>query len=131
MQTHEKPIGEEAEAFLKEAEARGYRRFQHPLHNTLNGYLFSIQTRVQEGEDTLYFLNVDAWDMSVVSRGAIPRLSLEAEVQFRTEDGSEGHPVNVSTPFIGFEETEAFFGRLWRQMEFGRTERHPESPGPG
>jgi hypothetical protein len=119
---------EEAAAFEREAVARGYRRYRDPFHHSKSGYLFSMQLRVREGEDTLYFLNVDAWDMSELTRGQVSRLSLEASAQFSTEDDNEGSHINVSTPFRGFTETEAFFGQMWSSMGFGRYER--SDPGP-
>jgi len=116
------------ENFQAEAETRGYRRYTDPFHKSKSGYLFSMQIRVRDGEDTLYFLNVDAWDMGAVSRGQTPRLSLEASVQFHDEDGKQGDYANVTTPFRGFEETEAFFDRMWGAMGFGRYERANPEP---
>lgn len=113
----------EAEAFRVEAEARGYRRYQDPFHHQRSGYLFSMQNRVRDGADTLYFVNVDVWDMGALSHGKLSRLSLEANVQFNTGDGHDGEYVNVKTPFQGFEGTEAFFAKMWSQMGFGRYER--------
>lgn len=118
----------EAATFETEAVQRGYRRYQDPFHRSKSGYLFSTQLRVRDGADTLYFVNVDAWDMEALSRGQVSRLSLEANAQFHTEDNNDGHHVNVSTPFRGFEETEAFFGRMWKEMGFGRYERSEPEP---
>lgn len=125
-----KPDGpsEEADTFRSEAEERGYIRFRDPFHNNKSGYLFSMQLRVRDGADTLYFVNVDAWDMGTLSRGQMPRLSLEANVQFHDEHENQGDYANVTTPFRGFEETEAFFSRMWGAMGFGRYER--ADPGP-
>lgn len=122
---------DEAAQFEAGAAERGYRRYQDPFHHRKGGYLFSMQLRVREGADTRYFVNVDAWDMGAVSRGQDPRLSLEASVQFNTADGHDGAYVNVKTPFEGFEETEAFFARMWSAMGFGRYERAEPDPGPG
>lgn len=122
---------EEATLFEAEAELRGYRRYSDPFHNSKSGYLFSMQLRVQDGADTLYFVNVDAWDMGELSRGQMTRLSLEAHVQFRTADDNEGDFVNVTTPFRGFEEMEAFFSRMWQAMGFGRYERVDLGPTVG
>lgn len=120
----------EAGAFEAEAVGRGYRRYRDPFHDKKSGYLFSMQLRVRENDDTLYFLNVDLWDMGRLSRGHDPRISMEANAQFHTEDGNDGHHVNISTPFRGFEETEAFFGQMWSSMGFGRYERAELEPGP-
>lgn len=127
--SHEGPaVLDEAEAFRSEAETRGYRRYRDSFHQSKSGYLFSMQLRVRDGADTLYFVNVDAWDMGELSRGKMPRLSLEASVQFHTEDDNQGDFANVTTPFRGFEDTEAFFARMWAAMSFGRYER--ADPGP-
>jgi hypothetical protein len=123
-------IGADADNFRGEAEGRGYRRYQDPFHQNKSGYLFSMQLRVRQDQDTLYCLNVDAWDMGPLSRGQMPRLSLEANAQFHTEDENAGHHVNITTPFRGFEETEAFFGQMWSSMGFGRYERSEPAPGP-
>jgi ribonuclease HI len=123
--------GAEAAAFQEEAEARGYRRYQDPFHHRRTGYLFSMQSRVRDGSDTLYFVNVDVWDVGAVSHGTLSRLSLEATVQFNTGDGHEGEYVNVKTPFQGFEATEAFFAKMWSSMGFGRYERaEPDADAP-
>jgi hypothetical protein len=114
---------EEAAAFQAEAEARGYRRYQDPFHHKRSGYLFSMQRRETEGADTLYFLNIDVWDLGALSLGTVSRLSLEANVQFNTGDGHDGAFVNVKTPFNGFDATETFFARMWGVMGFGRYER--------
>lgn len=128
----EGPSAREAAAlFEEEASARGYRRYRDPFHHGKSGYLFSMQLRVREGEDTLYFLNVDAWDIGALSRGSDTRLSLEASVQFNTRDGHDGAPVTVKTPFEGFEGAESFFSRMWATMGFGRYERAEPEPGPG
>lgn len=124
-------IPDEAEAFRAEAETRGYRRYRDHFHNGKSGYLFSMQLRARDGADTLYFVNVDAWDMGVLSRGQVTRLSLEANVQFHTEDDNQGDFANVTTPFRGFEETEAFFARMWSAMGFGRYERADPGPAAG
>lgn len=121
----------EAEAFRTEAEARGYSRYRDPFRHQRSGYLFSMQNRVREGADTLYFVNVDVWDMGALSHGSLSRLSLEANVQFNTRDGHDGAYVNVKTPFQGFESTEAFFAQMWSQMGFGRYERaEPDQDAP-
>lgn len=122
------PRSQEADTFRSEAEQRGYRRYLDPFHNNKSGYLFSMQLRVRDGADTLYFVNVDAWDTGELSRGQVTRLSLEASVQFHTGDDNQGDFANVTTPFRGFEETEAFFGQMWSSMGFGRYER--SDPGP-
>ena len=122
---------DEAARFEAEAAGRGYRRYRDPFHHSKTGYLFSMQLRVREGADTLYFVNLDAWDMGVVTRGQLHRLSLEANVQFYDRDGHLEEYVNVKTPFRGFEETEALFARMWSAMGFGRYERAEPDPGPG
>lgn len=122
---------DEAAQFEAEAAGRGYRRYQDPFHHRKGGYLFSMQLRVREGADTLYFVNLDAWDMGVATRGQLHRLSLEANVQFYDRDGHLEEYVNVKTPFRGFEETEALFARMWSVMGFGRYERAEPDPGPG
>jgi len=124
------PVAEAAD-FQAEAEGRGYRRYQDPYHHKRPGYLFSMQNRVRDGGDTLYFLNVDVWDIGALSLGKETRLSLETNVQFNTGDRHEGTWVNVKTPFEGFEATESFYARMWGVMGFGRYERaDPVDPGP-
>lgn len=120
----------EVAKFERDAVSHGYSRYRDPMHHRRSGYLFSVQKRIWEAEDTRYFVNLDVWDMAELSRGQAQRLSLEANVQFHTEDGHEGHFVNVSTPFRGFEETEAFFDQMWSSMGFGRYERADPGPGP-
>lgn len=130
--------GEDREARLRssatdfeaEASARGYRRYLDPFHRDNSRYLFSMQLRVTKGADTLYFLNVDAWDMGAENRRKANLPMLEASVQFRTEDDQEGAHVNVSTPLDDFEKTERFFQRMWREMGFGRYERSGPDPAP-
>jgi len=124
-------IGAESESFRTEGEGRGYRRYLDPFHQKKPSYLFSMQLRVKDDQDTLYFLSVDAWDMGRLSRVQISRLSLEANAQFHTEDDNQGNHVNISTPFRGFEETEVFFGQMWSSMRFGRYERSEPAPAVG
>jgi ribonuclease HI len=124
-------IEREAASFREEAESRGYLKYIDYFRTEKSGYLFSMQKRVKEGDDTLYFLNVDAWDTGTYTRGTVTRLALEAHAQFHTEDDMQGDAVNLSRPFSNFDAIEAFFDRAWRVMEFGRYETRPEpAPAP-
>lgn len=117
--------------FEADAVAHGYNRFRDASHHRQPSYLFSVQKRIFQGDDTLYFVNLDVWDLSSIARDAQDPLMVEVKAQFFTGDDMKGEWVNVSTPFTGFPEAEAFLERIWSAMGFGRYQTAPDpAPAP-
>lgn len=109
--------------FVEEAQKDGWSTYADSVLKGKPGYLGSLQKRVKQSEDTLFFINLNLWDMNAVSRGAIKQtLVASSSVQFNLKDEQAGDAVEVTAPFISFNETEEFYRKMWSCMNFGRDE---------
>lgn len=113
------PSADPAAGFVEDALAKGYSTFKDMAFSRHKTYLTSVQKRVLEGEDTLFFVNVGLW--SAPAGAPIPVMA-EAGLQFNTQDNGAGKPVNISYPVDSVEEAEEMARDIWTRMGFGRYE---------
>lgn len=122
------PTEDPAAAFVEDAKAKGYSTFKDIAFSRHTTYLTSVQKRVLEGDDTLFFVNVGLW--SAPAGAAVP-LMAEAGLQFNTQDNGAGKPVSISFPVESVEEAEQMAREIWTRMGFGRYETGPDTaPSP-
>jgi len=119
---------EKNEAFLQEAEARGYTQYVNRMSADQNAslpgfYLGSVQRKITDRFGIRYFININMFDMDVLS---LPRsgdpLSCSVEVQF-SRDNDDKEVVDVTIQHRSFDETEGFLHRMWASMNFGYYEK--------
>lgn len=107
-------------AFLAQAEAKGYKPYVDSLKrddnlDVPNFYLGSVQLRMRDDIGTRYFVNVDMFDVSALTRRP-EHLVTTANVQFHVD---EDNVVDVSQTFTDLDKVEALFDDMWRKMSFG------------
>lgn len=107
------------DSLLEEARTRGYMRFKDHFKSDAQSYLTSVQLKRRDGEDILYFVNVDFYDMSGLSAYQGDPIVGEVHVQFHEKDNMEGAHVNLGTGFTSFEDAEAFASRAWNRLNCG------------
>jgi hypothetical protein len=110
-------------AFKEAMVGAGYTEHSFVEHSGSRGYLGSLQKRVMDGPDTLFFLNMNLWDMKVATYGALKeRLFADTAVQFNDQNDIAGDRIDVRRPLTSVTEIEAFYMKMWKAMEFGRYE---------
>lgn len=118
------PAEDPAAAFVGDAKSKGYSPFKDIAFSRHTTYLTSVQKRILDGEDTLFFVNVGFW--SAPAGAAVPVMA-EAGLQFNTKDNGAGKPVSISFPVDSVEEAEEMAREIWSRMGFGRYETGPDS----
>lgn len=106
----------------------GFNRYACPLNANAAGYLFSMQKKITDGEDTLFFANVDFWDMARITRNTVQGIRGTVKAQFHTGDNLQGDAIDVSFAFRDFGAAEATLDAMWHRMEYGRYEQAPPRP---
>lgn len=119
---------EKNEAFLQEAETRGYTQYVNRMSADQNAsvpgfYLGSVQRKMTDRFGIRYFININMYNIHALN---LPQpgnpLSCSAEVQFHRENEA-CDVVNVTISHNSFEETEDFLHRMWASMNFGYYEK--------
>lgn len=127
-ETADKETVDPAQGWITEGEEKGYRPFNDAYRQRKSSYVTSLQKRVTEGEDTLFFVNVSLW--KAPEQMGLP-IAAEASLQFHTGDNLTGKAVNVSFSVDTLDEAEEMAREIWSRMGYGRYESGPETaPSP-
>ncbi|MCE6958757.1 ribonuclease HI [Cereibacter sphaeroides] len=122
---------EAAARFRSEAEALGFRVFDDPLRRSDPTHLFSLQTKIGDGNDTIrYFVTIECSDLSRLHSAGGFRATVRN--QFFTGDNLEGTAINVSFEVEDPQQALDMTERMWSRMGFGcyRTPEPEEAPVP-
>lgn len=114
------------EAFLREAEERGYQAYVdsgkvHEFKEVSGFYLGSVTKRIRDDVGIRYDIHIAMFDLKVLTPQPLIRLMSQASVQFVIDEGRSRS--NVDREFTTFDEIENYFDKIWSRMEFGYYER--------
>lgn len=126
-ETAGKDLIDPAQGWITEGEEKGYRPFKDAYLQRKSSYLTSLQKRVTEGDDTLFFVNVALWKAPEQMGSPI---AAEAGLQFHTGDNLSGKTVNVSFSVDTLDEAEEMAREIWSRMGYGRYENATPDASP-
>lgn len=106
----------------------GYKIFENHVRSGIPEHLASVQKRVCDGDETLYFINIDYTDLSRASQGRFKGVSGEVHAQFHTEDDLQGLAVNISFELTSIEDAERHLHEIWSRMGYGAYKRSEAIP---